>query len=182
LTRTERLGAGVSVLGLLFLALSLTGGGNQSVPGSIIEIGAWLSGSAVLAALALVIAPRLFGAAAAYSIAGGLLFSCGDISVKAATHAGARFAFGGSAIAGYALGTSLLQIAYQRGGALTTAGIAQLLTNALPIAAGPVLFGEPVPQGGLGVLRVLAFAAVVTAAVLLARPEEKRGPTGDETQ
>jgi len=49
--------------------------------------------------------------------------------------------------------------------------VATLLTNALPIAAGPVLFAEPLPSGALGVLRVLAFAAVVAGAALLARPK-----------
>jgi hypothetical protein len=112
----------------------------------------------------------------AYAIAGGLLFSCGDISVKAATGGGVGFAFAGAAIVGYLLGTSALQIGYQHGAALTVAGIAQLLTNALPIAAGPVLFGEPLPSGGLGVLRVLAFALVVAGAVVLARPETSAKP------
>jgi hypothetical protein len=70
----------------------------------------------------------------------------------------------------YLLGTSLLQVGYQRGAALTIAGIATLLTNALPIAAGPVLLNETLPEGGLGVLRILAFATVSAGAILLARP------------
>jgi hypothetical protein len=41
----------------------------------------------------------------------------------------------------------------------------------LPIAAGAVVLGEPVPSGILGALRILAFAAVTIGAVLLARPE-----------
>ena len=55
--------------------------------------------------------------AAADGIAGGLLFSCGDISTKLATQGGARTAFVVVAIFGYLLGTSLLQIGYQRGAA-----------------------------------------------------------------
>jgi hypothetical protein len=54
---------------------------------------------------------------------------------------------------------------------LTVAGIATLLTNALPIAAGTVLLHEPVPTGVLGVLRILAFATVTAGAIILARPE-----------
>ena len=46
----------------------------------------------------------------------------------------------------------------QRGAALSVAGVATLLTNALPIAAGTVLLHEGIPTGALGVLRVLAFA------------------------
>jgi len=51
---------------------------------------------------------------------------------------------------------------------LATAGIATLLTNALPIAAGTTLFGEGL--GALPLLRTLAFACTVAGATLLARP------------
>jgi hypothetical protein len=99
------------------------------------------------------------------------MFSCGDICMKLATQGGVRLLFALTAIVAYVLGTSLLQVGYQAASALTVAGVATLLTNALPIAAGPVLFGEPLPSGALGVLRVLAFAAVVAGATLLARPK-----------
>ena len=68
----------------------------------------------------------------------------------------------------YSAGTAVLQAAFQRGGALTTAGLSTLLTNALPIAAGMVLFHEPLPSGLIGAIRIAAFAAVVAGAVLLA--------------
>jgi hypothetical protein len=74
-------------------------------------------------------------------------------------------------IVGYSLGTVFLQFGYQKGGALTVAGLAMLLTNALPIAAGTVVLGEPVPSGALGGVRVVAFAAVTLGAILLARPD-----------
>jgi hypothetical protein len=45
-----------------------------------------------------------------------------------------------------------------------------LLTNALPIAAGTVVLGEPVPSGAFGAVRIVAFAAVTLGAILLARP------------
>jgi hypothetical protein len=67
---------------------------------------------------------------------------------------------------------------YQRGGALTVAGLATLLTNALPIAAGTVVLHEPVPSGALGAVRIFAFAAVTISAILLAAPEPpERGRT-----
>ena len=74
-------------------------------------------------------------------------------------------------IGGYTLGTAFLQLGYQRGGALTVAGLATLLTNALPIAAGSVVLEEPMPSGVFGVFRVLAFVAVTVGAILLARPD-----------
>lgn len=176
LSRRESVGAAVSVVGLLFLSLSLIGGDEQSAPGSVVQIALWLGATCAAAALVLTVGRAFFGAAAAAGIAGGLLFSCGDIATKVATEGGGRVAFAVAAIFGYVLGTSLLQIGYQRGAALTIAGIATLLTNALPIAAGPVLLDETLPGGGLGVLRVLAFATVIAGAVLLARP---RGAVAD---
>jgi drug/metabolite transporter (DMT)-like permease len=170
MTKRESLGAGVSVAGLLFLSISLIGGGDASAPGSVVESGLWLGGTCAVAALVLTAGRALVGAATAAGIAGGLLFSCGDISTKLATQGGARVAFAVLAVFGYVLGTSLLQVGYQRGAALTIAGIATLLTNALPIAAGPVLFNETLPEGGLRVLRIMAFATVIAGAALLARP------------
>jgi hypothetical protein len=74
-------------------------------------------------------------------------------------------------IVGYSLGTVFLQFGYQKGGALTVAGLATLLTNALPIAAGTIVLGEPVPSGVYGGVRVAAFGAVTLGAILLARPD-----------
>lgn len=170
LTKRESLGAIVSVAGLLFLALSLTGGTEGDAPGSLVQIALWLGGTCAAAALVLTVGRALVGAGAADGIAGGLLFSCGDISTKLATQGGARAAFALTAIVGYLLGSALLQIGYQRGSALTIAGIATLLTTALPIAAGSVLLSETPPNGAAGVLRVVAFATVTAGAILLARP------------
>lgn len=170
LTRREVLGAIVSVSGLLFLAISLTGGNQRDAPGLLAETGVWLGATGVVAALALTVGRLRIGGAAADAIAGGLLLSCGDISTKLATQGGVRIAFALTAIVGYVLGSSLLQIGYQRGAALTVAGIATLLATALPIAAGPVLLSETPPTGALGVLRVMAFFTVTVGAVLLARP------------
>ncbi len=171
---TRRLiGVIVSVLGLLALAVSLAGGSDEGASGSTAAVLLWIGGTAVLAVIVLVLGRRVLGAAVASALAGGLCFSVGDISTKLATQGGARSAFVLTLILGYALGTSLLQIGYQAGGALTVAGLATLLTNALPIAAGAILLEEPVPAGALGVLRILAFAVVTAGAVLLARDEDR---------
>ncbi len=170
LTRREAAGAAVSVMGLLFLALSLIGGDDRSAAGETFDILLWLGGTAAAAALVFSVGRRFLGTAVSAGIAGGLLFSAGDIATKVTTEGGTRLLFALPLIVGYVLGTSLLQIGYQSGAALTIAGIATLLTNARPIAAGPVLLDEPVPSGALGVLRILAFVAVVAGAILLARP------------
>ena len=170
LGRGETVGVWISMLGLLALAVSLAAGTGEGSGGTTGEILLWLGATAAAGVLALTLGLRLGSRGVAYGIAGGLFFSIGDISVKVATSGGARTGFAVGVVAGYSLGTLFLQLGYQRRGALTVAGIATLLTNALPIAAGSVVLGEPVPSGALGALRILAFAAVTAGAILLARP------------
>jgi hypothetical protein len=171
LTRRELSGVALSVLGLALLAVSLArnsgGGGHGSTAGIL----SWLAGTAALAGLVLLIGRKRDALAVAEGAAGGLLFSIGDFSTKLMTQGGARFAFVVTLIIGYTLGTSLLQLGYQRGAALTVAGLATLCTSALPIAAGTIVLDEPVPSGALGVVRVLAYVSVTAGAILLAAPD-----------
>jgi hypothetical protein len=169
LPRHEVVGVLISIVGLVALAVSLAGGSGEGGGGSSPEIELWLAGTAAAAVVVVAVGRRFDAVAVSEGIAGGLFFSIGDISVKVATQGGGRAAFGIVVVAGYALGTALLQLGYQHGGALTVAGLATLLTNALPIAAGTVVLGEPLPTGALGAVRVLAFVAVTVGAILLAR-------------
>jgi hypothetical protein len=91
---------------------------------------------------------------------------------KLATARGARSAFVVALILARALGTAVLQVGYQSGGALTVAGLATLLANALPIVAAATALGEPVPSGPLGGLRAFGFVAVSAGAFLLAQPDD----------
>jgi drug/metabolite transporter (DMT)-like permease len=166
-------GVSLSVLGLVALAGSLVKNSGEGGRGSTPAILAWIAATALLALVALAIGRRRGSLAVAQGIAGGLFFSIGDFSTKLATQGGVRLAFALTLIAGYTLGTSLLQLGYQRGGALTVAGLATLITNAVPIAAGTIVLKEPVPSGLLGALRILAFAAVTAGAILLATPDDR---------
>jgi hypothetical protein len=177
LARIEIVGVSLSVLGLAALAVSLVGGTTEQGGGEIGPILLWLGVTAAVAVLFVVVGRRRWGAAVANGIAGGLFFSIGDISTKLATQGGARAGFAALLLLGYFAGTGLLQIGYQAGGALTVAGLATLVTNALPIAAGTVVLDEPLPTGWHGALRLVAFAAVVTGAVLLARLQPGRTRT-----
>jgi drug/metabolite transporter (DMT)-like permease len=171
LTRREIVGAAVASGGLLLLGLSLLGGSDPGSAGSVARIALWLAVSSAAAVAILLASHRGRGRAAAAGVAGGILFSVGDISTKAATEGGIRLAFLVTLVVGYAAGTALLQVGYQAGSALTVAAPATLLTNALPIAAGTIVFDEPVPGGAYGGLRIAAFAAVTVGAFLLARPD-----------
>lgn len=169
------IGVALSVAGLCALGVSLTGGSGEGGNGSTAAILIWIGATAMAALTVLSLGRGLHALAVSQGIAGGLLFSIGDLSTKLATEGGARAAFVLTLVIGYGLGTSLLQLGYQRGGALTVAGLATLLTNALPIAAGTIVLHEPVPSGTLGVLRVLAFIAVTAGAILLAAPDPHAG-------
>jgi drug/metabolite transporter (DMT)-like permease len=172
LSRRELVGVLVSFLGLLALAVSLVGGSGEGERGPTAAVLLWLGASGAVALLVLLVGRAFLGLAVAAGVAGGLFFAIGDISTKLVTEGGARIGFLLTLVLGYTLGTVLLQLGYQAGGALVVAGLATLLTNAIPIAAGTIVLDEPVPGGAFGGLRILAFAAVTAGAFLLARPED----------
>lgn len=174
LAPVELTGVLLSVLGLVALAVSLVGGRAREGEGKLGPILLWLGATAFVAIVLVIVGRRRWGTAVASGVAGGLFFSIGDISTKLATQGGARVAFGVLLLIGYAAGTGLLQVGYQAGRALTVAGLATLATNALPIAAGTVILAEPLPTGVRGAIRLVAFGAVVTGAVLLTREPRSR--------
>jgi hypothetical protein len=171
LTRTrvprERIGVALSILGLVLLGASLGGGATSGRAGSIAAIVLWLACSATVAAFAAVPGARLLAPGAGLGAAAGILYAAGDVGTKAAVHGGIRLAFVPVLLACHGLAFVSLQLGFQRGGPLATAGVATLLTNSLPIVAGLAIFAESVPSGALGALRVLAFALVVLGAAAL---------------
>jgi len=183
LTSKERIGAGVSVAGLAMLGISLLGEHGEGNTPAYLWVVAWLVASACVAAVCAGLLGRLIGGGPAWGIAAGVLFAAGDVSTKMAVAGGPwNIAFLVCLIAFYVVGTGVLQAGFQRGSALTTAGLATLMTNALPIAAGMIVFREPLPAGWVGVVRVAAFAAVIVGAVLLAshtKAAAKQRATGE---
>ena len=150
----ERVAVALATAGLVLLGLSLTDGHQADHPPSGLWVFVWLASCVP---------------AARFGFAAGLLFAVGDMSSKLVGYGGEWLVALLPLIVCYALGTSTLQGAFQRGGALTAAGIATLTTNAVPIAAGFVLFDEDLPGGARGSLQVGAFCAIVLSATLLGR-------------
>ena len=171
LTKREWAGVWVALAGLALLGISLSGGKTSESGGAPGAVIAWLAVAAVVAAIVAGPMARALAAGAGLGAASGVLFASGDVATKAALAGGERWWFAPVALACYGAGFVAMQFAFQRGGALVTAGLASLFTNALPIAAGIVLFDDAVPGGALGFLRVASFAAVIAGAVSLARPE-----------
>jgi hypothetical protein len=168
LSRVERIGVIVSIGGLALLGASLVGDGGGGEHGDIAWIAVWLVGSALASALAVMVLAPVIGGGAAWGIAAGILFAAGDVATKTAVDGGtSRIFFIACLVAAYGLGTLALQAGFQRSSALTTAGLATLLTNALPIVAGMTIFSELTLSGWTGAVRVTAFVAVIVGAVLL---------------
>ena len=166
LARREQFAVVLALAGLVLLGVSLLGHRPTDQHPPVIGIIIWLAAGGGVAIL-LIVQPTRFGRAATLGLAAGLLFADGDISAKLIGYGGLWLLALVPLIIAYGTGTSVLQTAYQRGDALTAAGMATMVTNAVPIVAGFVLFGERLPSGGFAVLQVLAFGCLVLSAVAL---------------
>ena len=185
LARREQLAVVLAIAGLALLALSLTGKAPSDKHPPVIGIVIWMAACGGGAAL-LMATPVRITRAAALGLAAGLLFADGDISAKLVGYGGLWLIALATLIVAYAVGTSVLQWAYQQGDALTAAGMATLAANAIPIAAGFVLFGETLPRGIRAVLQVAAFACLVASGVALGRsqapPSSRAAQHGDPVE
>lgn len=160
----ERIGVGAALAGLLLLAVSL-GGHAAGTHGTAPAVAVWL----VASACAALVATRALPGGAGLGTAAGVLYAAGDVGTKAAVTGGARLWFVPALLACHGVAFVCLQLAFQRGGRLATAGLAVLWTNALPILAGTALFGEALPGGWRGAARIVAFGLVLAGAVALSR-------------
>jgi drug/metabolite transporter (DMT)-like permease len=169
LSPQDRLAVSASVAGLVLLGLSLPAGASSAVPHSWQLPLGWALTSVLVAGLAVVLGPGALRPGAGLAIAAGLLYSAGDVATKAAVDGTwPVLLFVGLLLACHGLGFVSLQLSFQRGSALTTAGVATILTNTLPIVAGLTVFSEHLPAGWAGILRGLGFVGTVAGAALLA--------------
>jgi hypothetical protein len=157
LPRRDLAGIAAAFAGLALLGLSL-GSHTSTSHGHAVDVALWMGASVVAAGC---IAALRTGPALA--TAAGVLYAAGDVGTKAAVVGGSRLWFVPPLLACHGLAFLALQLAFQRGARLATAGVAVLWTNALPIAAGMALFGE---SSG-GALRIVAFVLVLAAALAL---------------
>jgi hypothetical protein len=161
----ERIGVGAALAGLMLLGLSL-GSHPPSNGGTTGAVVLWLAASAGAAALV----TRVLPPGAGFGTAAGMLYAAGDVGTKTAVGGGARLWFVPAILLCHGAAFVCMQLAFQRGGRLGTAGVAVLWTNALPIVAGTIVFGESLPGGFSGAARVAAFVLVLIGAAALSRP------------
>jgi hypothetical protein len=167
LSAREGAAVALSIAGLALLAASLAGGIVNGRTTTTTAVLLWLVLS--VAGVAVLTGPvsRALAGGAGLGLAAGTLYAAGDVATKAAV--GGEVVLIAAVLATHGAAFAALQLAFQRGGALVTAGLNTVATNALPIAAGLLLFHEHLPGGVAGAARLAAFALVVAGAGLLAR-------------
>lgn len=170
LSRREQAAIALALGGLAVLCVSFAGGVPAGRTPGAAPVVAWVAGAAALGGLAWWPGERVMRPGAGLGMAAGLLYAAGDVATKGAV-SGVGLYLWPVLLACLVAGFMALQLAFQRGSALATAGVSTLLNNAVPIVAGIAVFHERLPQGTFGALRVLAFVMVVAGAATLARPE-----------
>jgi hypothetical protein len=173
-TRREWIGVSLTGVGLGVLAATLSGTGNHAhshyVPGTLAIFLVVVGGAGLL----LMLAKR----ASVLAVSAGLLWAASDTSIKALSSHLSHLGFGVviHPLAFVILIASLIGLlvsarSLQLGNAIPVIALTSAAANLTTIAAGPIVFAEPLPHGRLElVLRLLAFALVITAAALTPPP------------
>jgi hypothetical protein len=182
-TRREWVGVGLTAAGLAFLAATLDGDAGSAHssydPGTL----AVFLVAAGAVGLLLALRPRRAGMLA---VSAGMLWATSDTSIKALSSHLHKLGIGVliHPLAFVVLIASLLGLlvsarSLQLGDAVPVIALTSVAANMTTIAAGPLIFREPVPSGApaLG-LRLLAFVLVIGAAALTP-PPAAAGPSGD---
>jgi multidrug transporter EmrE-like cation transporter len=178
-TRREWIGVALTAAGLAFLAATLEGTASEAhndyEPTTlIVYAGLAFAGGALVARFAGVSrrGGALLGAAA------GLMWGASDVSIKALS---GRLDDGAVAVLAHPLalfilvaslvGMAVSARSLQVGDAVPVIAVTSAAANVITIAAGPIVFGEPLPEEPLAlIVRLAAFVLVITAAALTPPP------------
>jgi len=181
-SRREWIGVGLAAVGLAFLAATLEGAGDSAH--SDYQTATIAIYVAAAAGLGLVVASRAKErrhAGVLYGAAAGLLWGASDVSIKGASHSlGDGIALVLNPLIWVIVIASLIGLlvsakSLQLGDPVPVIAVTSVAANAVTIAAGPVVFGDPLPGSSLGLIaRLLAFALVIAAAAFT--PGPVRGP------
>ena len=185
-TRREWIGVGLAALGLAFLAATIGSTGDEARSGySTPVLVGWIAALSALSTAVAVAARGTPRAGVLYGAAAGLLWAASDTSIKALSdHLGeGMVAVLVSPLAAVILIASLVGLlvsarSFQLGDVVPVIAVTSVTANTFTIAAGPIVFSEPLPSEPLGlVVRLLAFAMVIVAAALTPAPV----PAADRT-
>lgn len=178
-TRREWIGVGLAALGLAFLAATLEGSADDAHSShDSATLIAWVGGLSACGVAVAVAGRETARAGVLFGASAGLLWAASDTTIKALSDS-----LGESAVSilvnPMALTILVLSLAgllvsarsLQLGPAVPVIAVTSVAANACTIAAGPIVFSEPLPDDALGLtVRLLAFALVIGAAALTPPP------------
>ncbi len=205
-SRREWICVGLTAAGLAFLAATLNGDGasahSRYVPSTLALFLTLVSATGLLLAVRSgLTGPGGSGGAAdggqsrpsnrrgaALAVSAGLLWAASDTSIKALSshlgQLGAGVLFHPLALVilvASLVGLLISARSLQVGDAVPMIAITSAAANLTTIAAGPIVFAEPLPNSDLGVgLRTVAFAFVIVAAALTPPPAPELTPTSTQ--
>ena len=179
-TRREWVGVALAALGLAFLAATI--GDTASEAHSDYEDSRLVPFLVAVTGAAIVVAWRASGnvrEGIMFGVSAGLFWAASDTAIKALSDGlGERSAaeilltplailIALASIAGLVVSARSLQV----GKAVPVIALTSVAANTLTIAAGPIVFEEPMPDDPLGVaMRMAAFVLVISAAALTPAP------------
>jgi drug/metabolite transporter (DMT)-like permease len=176
--RREWIGVGLTALGLAFLAATIHGtAGNRHSHYETRTLALYVGSAAAIGLLAALAARRSSAGGPPLALSAGLLWGASDVSIKALSDHLDHGAFGWihplalvvlfASMVGLAVSARSLQV----GEAVSVIAITSASANLCTIAAGPVVFGEPLPSDGFQLaVRLLAFVLVIGASALTPPP------------
>jgi hypothetical protein len=178
-TRREWLGVALAAVGLAFLAATLEGGADSAHSDyETVRLVVWIAATCSLAVLVAVAWRNSGHAGVALGASAGLFWAASDTSIKALS---GQLGDGAASVllnplavvialaslVGLVVSARSLQV----GSAVAVIAITTVAANACTIAAGPAVFGDPLPQGSLALAtRLAAFVLVIGAAALTPAP------------
>ncbi len=190
-TRREWLGVAAAAAGLAFLAATIGSTARGAENSYATPVLALYVGGLTAAGLALAAASRRVRAApgALLALSAGLLWGGSDISIKALSGA---LGSAGVAVVVHPLALVILVLSLvglavsarslQVGDAVMVIATTSAAANLTTIAAGPIVFGEPLPSGPAALVAHLgAFVLVIVAVALTPTPltpGERAAPVG----
>ena len=180
-TRREWIGVALTAAGLAFLAATLNGEGHSAQSHYHAGVLAIYVGAVAAVGLLLAASSRR---GTVLAVSAGLLWAASDTSIKALSSHLGRLGVGVLVhpLALVILVASLLGLlvsarSLQLGEAVPVIALTSAAANLTTIAAGPIVFGEPLPSGQLELgVRMLAFALVIVAAALTPPPMNPVAP------
>jgi drug/metabolite transporter (DMT)-like permease len=186
-TKRDWVGVGLAAAGLAFLAATIEGTATEAHSDyATATLAAFVCGATVAAAAVAVASRASARPGILLAASAGLLWAGSDVAIKAASDhldtLGVLVVV--SPLAAVILVLSLAGLlvsaaSLQAGPPVPVIATTSVAANVTTIAAGPLVFGDPLPEDTLGLtIRLLAFALVIAAAALTpgpAAPEPQRG-------